>query len=149
MPAPETGRFPPSREWKWGEANGRKKNLPFRRKPESHSRDSENFSRSGTLHCSPSANAAVAAEIPAFAGMEERAGMGILFLTKKEFLPSAACGGGCEREAVAGGGEFPMIAGIPPPPKNSLARIFTPPPQAAGGETHAPSIDATKATINS
>ena len=28
------------------------------RKPESHSRDSENFPRSGTLQCSPSANAA-------------------------------------------------------------------------------------------
>ena len=53
--------------------------------------------------------------------------MEILFLTKKEFLPSAACGGGCEREAVAGGGEWAMMGGVPPPPKNSLARIFTPP----------------------
>ena len=53
--------------------------------------------------------------IPAFAGMEYI------------FLPSAACGGGCEREAVAGGGEMTMMGGVPPPPKNSLARIFTPP----------------------
>ena len=43
----QTGRFPPSREWKGGG-----------RKPESHSRNSENFPRSGTLQCSPSANAA-------------------------------------------------------------------------------------------
>ena len=43
----QTGRFPPSREWKGGG-----------RKSESHSRDSENFPRSGTLQCSPSANAA-------------------------------------------------------------------------------------------
>ena len=34
------------------------KPIPFRRKPESHSRVSENFPRSGTLHCSPSANTA-------------------------------------------------------------------------------------------
>ena len=47
------------REWKRG-GNGsgggmddRKKNIPFRRKPESHSRDSENFPRSGTLQWSP------------------------------------------------------------------------------------------------
>ena len=58
--------------------------------------------------------------------------MGILFLTKKEFLPSAACGGGCEREAVAGGGERAMMGGISPPPKNSLARIFTPPRKRRG-----------------
>ena len=58
--------------------------------------------------------------------------MEILFLTKKEFLPSAACGGGCEREAVAGGGERAMMGGVPPPPKNSLARIFTPPRKRRG-----------------
>ena len=34
------------------------KPIPFRRKPESHSRDSEHFPRSGTIQCSPSANAA-------------------------------------------------------------------------------------------
>ena len=54
-------------------------------------------------------------------------GNGNSFFDKKEFLPSAACGGGCEREAVAGGGERAMMGGISPPPKNSLARIFTPP----------------------
>ena len=43
------------------------------------------------------------------------------------FLPPAACGGGCERKAVAGGGELAMMFGVSPPPKNSLARIFTPP----------------------
>ena len=35
--------------------------------------------------------------------------------------------GGCERKAVAGGGELAMMFGVSPPPKNSLARIFTPP----------------------
>ena len=35
--------------WEWG----RQQLLPFRRKPESHSRDSENFPRSGTLQWSP------------------------------------------------------------------------------------------------
>ena len=59
-------------------------------------------------------------EIPAFAGMGGRT-------DGDNFLPSAACGGGCEREAVAGGGEWAMMVGVPPPPKNSLARIFTPP----------------------
>ena len=44
--------------------------LPFRRKPESHSRDSENFPRSGTLQWSPVGECGFAAEIPAFAGME-------------------------------------------------------------------------------
>ena len=48
----------------------RKKNIPFRRKPESHSRDSENFPRSGTLQWSPVGECGFAAEIPAFAGME-------------------------------------------------------------------------------
>ena len=48
----------------------RKKNIPFRRKPESHSRDSENFPRSGTLQWSPIGECGFAAEIPAFAGME-------------------------------------------------------------------------------
>ena len=64
------------REWKRG-GNGsgggmddRKKNIPFRRKPESHSRDSENFPRSGTLQWSPVGECGFAAEIPAFAGME-------------------------------------------------------------------------------
>ena len=64
------------REWKWrGDGSGggrddRKKNIPFRRKPESHSRDSENFPRSGTLQWSPVGECGFAAEIPAFAGME-------------------------------------------------------------------------------
>ena len=49
------------------------------------------------------------------------------------FLPPAACGGGCERKAVAGGGEVVMMFGVSPPPKNSLARIFTPPQAAEGG----------------
>ena len=44
--------------------------LPFRRKPESHSRNSENFPRSGTLQWSPVGECGFAAEIPAFAGME-------------------------------------------------------------------------------
>ena len=48
----------------------RKKNIPFRRKPESHSRDSENFPRSGTLQWSPVGECGFAAEIPAFARME-------------------------------------------------------------------------------
>ena len=48
----------------------RKKNIPFWRKPESHSRDSENFPRSGTLQWSPVGECGFAAEIPAFAGME-------------------------------------------------------------------------------
>ena len=45
--------------------------FPFRRKPESHSRDSENFPRSGTLQWSPIGECGFAAEIPAFAGMED------------------------------------------------------------------------------
>ena len=45
----------------------RKKNIPFRRKPESHSRDSENFPQSGTLHWSPVGECGFAAEILAFA----------------------------------------------------------------------------------
>ena len=45
--------------------------LPFRRKPESHSRDSENFPRSGTSQWSPVGECGFAAEIPAFAGMED------------------------------------------------------------------------------
>ena len=53
--------------------------------------------------------------------------MGILFLAKKEFLPSAACGGGGASAKRSRGGVFPTIVGISPPPKNSLARIFTPP----------------------
>ena len=63
-------------EWKWrengseGGMDDRKKNIPFRRKPESHSRDSENFPRSGTLQWSPVGECGFAAEIPAFAGME-------------------------------------------------------------------------------
>ena len=46
-----TGRFPLSREWDigWGEAHSLP--FPFRRKPESHSRDSENFPRSGMVAC--------------------------------------------------------------------------------------------------
>ena len=94
-------------------------------------------------------------EIPAFAGMEERGGNGRKGAGMERgsgngerggdeergrewgkesgngiyFLPSAACGGGCERKAVAGGGELAMMFGVSPPPKNSLARIFTPPPR--------------------
>ena len=47
------------------------KEFPFWRKPESHSRDSENFPRSGTLRWSPVGERGFAAEIPAFAGMED------------------------------------------------------------------------------
>ena len=69
-------RMEEGREWKWrgngsgGGMDDRKKNIPFRRKPESHSRDSENFPRSGTLQWSPVGECDFAAEIPAFAGME-------------------------------------------------------------------------------
>ena len=59
-----------------GKGEGRKERLPllpFRRKPESHSRDSENFPRSGTLQWSPVGECGFAAEIPAYAGMEGEA----------------------------------------------------------------------------
>ena len=54
-------------------------------------------------------------------------GNGNSFFDKKRILTLRRLRGGCEREAVAGGGEMTMMDGIPPPPKNSLARIFTPP----------------------
>ena len=57
--------------------------LPFRRKPESHSRDSENVPRSGTLQWSLVGECGFAAEIPAFAGMEGLVELAVAF----SFIP--------------------------------------------------------------
>ena len=64
------------REWERG-GNGsgggmddRKKNIPFRRKPESHSRDSEKFSAKRNIAMVACRRMRLRAEIPAFAGME-------------------------------------------------------------------------------
>ena len=61
----------------------------------------------------------------------------------KSNLPSAACGGGCEREAVAGGGKAPTkkssrkkTSDSSTPQKFADANFY-PPPQAAGGKTSA------------
>ena len=126
------------REWKEG---GRRQltELPFRRKPESHSRHSENFPRLRNIALSPVGEGGFAAEIPACAGMEggsgngSGGGNGIFFLTLRlVFLPPAACGGGASAIAVAGGGEISNIFGVSPPPKNSLCE-FLPPPASGGG----------------
>ena len=77
--------------------------LPFRRKPESHSRDSENFPRSGTLQWSPVGECGFAAEIPAFAGME---------VWENIFLPPAACGGGVKIRKA----NFWGVENLPPTP---------------------------------
>ena len=59
-------------------------------------------------------------------GMEERDGNEKM-RGMKEFLPPAACGGGCEREAVAGGGEVSMIGRHSSTPQKFADANFYPP----------------------
>ena len=122
--------------------------LPFLRRQESHSRDSENFPRSGTLQLSPVGECGFAAEIPAYAGMEEggrngkRAGMkrGREWKSEAGMRDIADCltlrrlRGGVKIRAseFLGGGGMPTIIVISPPP--ATASRSHPPPQAAEGK---------------
>ena len=135
MPAPETGRFPPSREWKWGEANGRKKNLPFRRKPESHSRDSENFPRSGTLHCSPVGECGCRRRDSGFRGNGRKGGNGNSFFDKKRILTLRRLRGGVRARSGRGGWRVSDDCRHSSTPQKFAGANFYPPPQAAEGET--------------
>ena len=59
--------------------------------------------------------------------MEREAGMEVFFIPCRKGFTPRRLRGGCEREAVAGGGVFPMIVGTSPPPKNSPCEFLPPP----------------------
>ena len=107
--------------------------LPFPRKRESLPASAGNSAkRNGRL----SANAAVAAEIPAYAGMEEGAGMRDI----ADCLTLRRLRGGVKiraSEFLGGGGTPTIIAHSPPPATASRSH---PPPQAAEGKKLSPSV---------
>ena len=59
------------------------------------------------------------------------AGMEYSFLFRDCFFTLRRLRGGCEREAVAGGGVFPMMFGNFATPQKFAGANFYPPPQAA------------------
>ena len=149
MPAPETGRFPPSREWKKGRSERRKKESSIPAKAGiSFSRQRE-FSAKRNIALFAFGECGCRRRDSGFRGNGRKGGNGNSFFDKKRILTLRRLRGGVRARSGRGGWRVSDDCRHSSTPQKFAGANFYPPPQAAGGETHAPSIDATKATINS